>query len=71
MLEVSPQRVIIRANTADGLFYGVQTLRQLLPAEIMGEEKAAGVEWTVPSVSIKDKPRFSWRPMRASCRGAA
>lgn len=48
-LEVSPQRVDIRALSAAGLFYGLQTLRQL---------SSGGV---VPSVMIVDEPRFGYR----------
>ena len=53
--------VVIRAPKPAGLFYGVQTLRQLLPPQIEQSTKAEGVAWTVPGVKIKDKPRFVWR----------
>ena len=33
-LSVSPERILITAQQAPGLFYGLQTLRQLLPAEL-------------------------------------
>jgi hexosaminidase len=59
-LDASHGGVKIVAGTPAGLFYGVQTLRQLLPAEI----ESAGVadrEWTVPGVHIVDYPRFEWR----------
>lgn len=46
--------VTISARGHPGLFYGVQTLRQLV--------RAAGPEgWTVPSVEIADRPRFAYR----------
>jgi len=60
-LDVSPKRIDIRAAESAGLFYGIQTLRQLLPAEIFGNEKAEGLEWSVPCVNIVDYPRFGWR----------
>ncbi|MHC4741184.1 MAG: beta-N-acetylhexosaminidase, partial [Planctomycetota bacterium] len=60
-LEVSSKRIDISAAETAGLFYGIQTLRQLLPAEISGDEKVEGIEWTVPCVSIVDYPRFGWR----------
>jgi len=53
--------ITIAANQANGLFYGVQTLIQLLPKEIEGKEAAPNVAWTVPFVTIKDYPRFGWR----------
>jgi hexosaminidase len=52
--------VIIKANKTAGLFYGMNTLLQLLPKEIEGR-KPASVTWTVPLVKITDYPRFAWR----------
>lgn len=46
-----------------GLFYAVQTIRQLLPDKIESRIPVAGVKWEVPAVRIADKPRFSWRGM--------
>ena len=53
-------RVHISAPTAAGLFYGGQTLRQLLPPEIFSKE-AVTAAWTIPAVEIRDYPRFGWR----------
>lgn len=58
--------VIIMAPTAKGIFYGVQTLRQLLPPEIEHTDPTLvpqNVKWTVPAVEIQDHPRFSYRGM--------
>ena len=48
-LDVTPGGIDLRAGSPDGLFYGMQTLRQLY----------AGGE--VPCVSIRDNPRFGYR----------
>jgi hexosaminidase len=61
MLRVSPRRISIRAKEPAGLFYGIQTLLQLLPVQILSTTKVEGVEWKVPSVRITDYPRFGWR----------
>ncbi len=61
-LTVTKKAVTIASPTAAGLFYGVQSLRQLLPAEIYGHKKAA-IEWKISCVEIKDYPRFKWRGM--------
>lgn len=53
--------VKIRARTDAGLFYGTQTLRQLLPASILSPTTVAGESWFVPAVRITDYPRFPWR----------
>lgn len=61
-LKVSPTGIKISANTQAGLFYGVQTLLQIFPKEINAKKLVTSpVEWSVPSVSIMDKPRFGWR----------
>ncbi len=54
--------VIITAPTEKGLFYGAQTLRQLLPIEIFSSKKGS-VKWMIPGVEIRDVPRFGWRGM--------
>ncbi|MFZ4546164.1 MAG: beta-N-acetylhexosaminidase [Bacteroidales bacterium] len=52
--------IVIRANQPAGLFYGMQTLLQLLPKEI--ESKVVvKTKWTIPAVKITDYPRFAWR----------
>jgi hexosaminidase len=60
-LWVSKKGITIAANAANGLFYGLQTLFQLLPKEIESPTAVPGVSWTVPLVEIKDYPRFGWR----------
>ncbi|MHA1490086.1 MAG: beta-N-acetylhexosaminidase [Promethearchaeota archaeon] len=59
-LEVTQDNVNISALTPAGVFYGIQTLRQLLPPEI---ESAyiKNLKWSMPCVKIVDYPRFSWR----------
>lgn len=59
-LEVGPKSVTIAANQPAGLFYGMQTLVQLLPKEIESKTLAKA-SWTIPAVRITDYPRFGWR----------
>ncbi|GAA5161136.1 MULTISPECIES: beta-N-acetylhexosaminidase [Amycolatopsis] len=59
-LDVTKRGVTIRANTTDGLFAGVQTLRQLLPATIEAKTVQHS-RWVVPGGSITDYPRFGYR----------
>ncbi len=61
VLDVRPGRVTVRAPKPAGVFYGVQTIRQLLPPEIFREAKVVGVAWTMPALTIEDSPRFTWR----------
>jgi len=61
LLEVTKNRIEIQAAKPAGFFYAIQTLRQLLPAEIESGEKQNKVEWLVPVINITDCPRFKWR----------
>lgn len=58
--EADHQGVVIEANTSDGLFNGVQTLRQLLPNAIAADSIQSQF-WTVPGGEIVDYPRTSYR----------
>ncbi|MEZ0314401.1 MAG: beta-N-acetylhexosaminidase [Myxococcota bacterium] len=59
-LVVTPRGVVMAAATSAGLFYGGQTLRQLLPPEINGANLVRR-SWRAPSVDISDRPRFELR----------
>ncbi|WP_253769426.1 beta-N-acetylhexosaminidase [Goodfellowiella coeruleoviolacea] len=59
-LDVTDRAVVIRANTRAGLVNGVQTLRQLLPAQV-GSATPQRVDWTVPGGHVVDWPRFAER----------
>jgi hexosaminidase len=63
LLTVTPKRVVISGGSAVGLFYAVQTLRQLLPVEVENQQVIEGIKLTVPACEIKDEPRFSYRGM--------
>ncbi len=60
-LKVGASGVEISSSATAGIFHGVQTLRQLLPARIESEARVEGVKWAAPCVEITDKPRFRWR----------
>lgn len=61
-LDVKPGVVMIRAKTAIGAFYGVQTLLQLFPPAVYNTQKAlTKMKWQASACQIKDAPRFAWR----------
>ncbi len=60
-LQSTPEGVAISASTDAGAFFGMQTLLQLLPAEVESPAKIKRVAWTIPAVSIEDAPRFGYR----------
>ena len=57
----NPESVNITGNTYRGVIAGIQSLRQLFPAEIEADKKVSGMSWGIPSVQIQDAPRFGWR----------
>ena len=61
-LSVKTKRIDITAAKPAGLFYAFQTLKQLMPRNVMaGVPDESIKEWSVPCVEIADEPRFSWR----------
>ena len=59
-LDVTRSGVLVRARTAAGLFAGVQTLRQLLPARVEAKTRQRG-PFTVPGGRVLDHPRYAHR----------
>jgi len=59
-LSVQKDLIVLEAKTPQGIFYGMQTLRQLLPFQIE-RPYLSNVAWTVPCVEIEDAPRFAYR----------
>jgi hexosaminidase len=60
-LAVTTESISIFASKPAGLFYGLQTLLQLMPKEIESKQVVKNIPWTVPAVNITDQPRFGWR----------
>ncbi|MBM3444657.1 MAG: beta-N-acetylhexosaminidase [Bacteroidetes bacterium] len=60
-LHVTGEDVTIAANKSGGLFYGLQSLFQLLPYQIEGKSLITNFQWSIPVVEIRDVPRFGWR----------
>ena len=66
-LIVEPKRIEIIATTEQGLYYGIQSIYQLMPAQVYGDKKAKGIKWEIPCCRIEDEPRFSYRGMMLDC----
>jgi len=64
-MEVNPGGIVISASDRAGEFYAIQTLLQMLPAQVYrratGPDAMLIRQWELPCVSIVDQPRFSWR----------
>jgi hexosaminidase len=62
-LEITPKGITIHAKTAVGLFYAVQTIRQLLPVAVEKPMVINGLKLILPACEIADEPRFVYRGM--------
>jgi hexosaminidase len=62
-LTITPKGVFIHAKTAMGLFYAVQTIRQLLPVAVEKPVPQPGLQLSLPACEIVDEPRFAYRGM--------
>ena len=60
-LAASSDEVVLSASAPAGFMHGFQTLRQLLPPQILGAERADGIDWRIPALKISDAPAFGWR----------
>ncbi|HXO78151.1 MAG TPA: family 20 glycosylhydrolase, partial [Puia sp.] len=67
-LSITPSRIRLQANDPAGVFYGLQTLLQLLPADFAARSATGGTAATsgtskaaIPCADITDYPRFGWR----------
>jgi len=65
-LYISPEKIVLKANSAAGCMRGIQTLRQLRPPEFHQPNNNQHA-WGLPCLEIKDAPRFPWRGMLLDC----
>ncbi len=59
-LSISNSSIQLTASSETGLFYAIQSLRQLFPTSIFSESRVE-TNWIVPCLEIQDAPRFAWR----------
>ncbi len=61
ILDVEPNGITIKARTSAGFYYGFQSIKKMMPANVMAGKYDADQTYTVPCVSIQDEPRFGYR----------
>jgi hexosaminidase len=61
-MNISSKKIVLSANKPQGLFYGIQTLMQLLPPS-NGNAQTKNISYKIPCVTITDYPRFVYRGM--------
>lgn len=59
-IDINEKLLRITANKPAGIFYGIQTLRQLLPARIEQDSQQQG-PWEIATGSIRDYPQYPFR----------
>jgi hexosaminidase len=63
-LSVNNDKIAINGGSPAGVFYGIQTVLQLLPSEIYNKQRQKGISWKVKGVEIEDAPLYpAWRGM--------
>jgi hexosaminidase len=60
-LDIRPNRIFIIGYRPAGVFYGIQTLRQMLPVQVEALDQVSNARWSVPCAQITDIPRYKWR----------
>lgn len=60
-LKITSGGIEISAYKPAGIFYGVQSVLQMLPKEVKSPSKVDNIKWTVQCGEITDKPQFPWR----------
>ena len=60
-LSVTEKQIEIEVASGNGLFYAFQTILQLLPPQVFSISKIDNINFTLPCVTINDKPKYKWR----------
>ncbi|WP_375386093.1 beta-N-acetylhexosaminidase [uncultured Microbacterium sp.] len=60
-LSVDESGVTIAGGSPAGVFYGCQSLLQLLPADVHRRGRVRAAPWIIPAVEVADEPRYAWR----------
>ncbi len=60
-LNITSEGIEVKAKTSKGFFYAFQTIKKMLPANVMAHKYDARQTYSLPCVSIEDEPRFGYR----------
>lgn len=67
LLSVNLDNINIYALDAAGIFYGIQTLIQMLPNDVYSDDAEKIAEIDIPCMNINDNPRFKYRGLMLDC----
>lgn len=62
-IDVTSRKVYVKASALNGFIYAIQSIYQMLPAEIYGKNTCPELAWSLPYCEIKDEPAFAYRGM--------
>lgn len=60
-IDVTSRKVYVKASGLNGFIYAIQSIYQMLPAEIYGKNTCSELDWSLPYCEIKDAPAFAYR----------
>ena len=60
-LEIGANRILIRSEADEGIFYGIQSLLQLLPEAVQAGKPFDLAGFSIPGMEVVDKPKYAWR----------
>lgn len=66
-ISIDDKFCVVKASDDHGVFYAIQTIKQMLPAAIYGNSFKEKQKWELPCCTIKDAPRFAYRGMHLDC----
>ncbi len=66
-ISITKKAAVVRASDFSGVFYALQTFRQMLPVSIYGVKPDLKSSWRVPCCEIEDAPRFGYRGLLLDC----
>ena len=66
-LTVAQTGITLEATTATGFFYGLQSIKKMLPANVLLEQADLTAVYALPLVTINDAPRFAYRGFMLDC----
>ena len=64
---VTRSGAVVSAAGTNGVVYGIQTLSQSLPPAFFGDAAVPQEDWSVPCMTVRDKPRFAYRGLMLDC----
>jgi hexosaminidase len=62
-LSVNNSGISLNGGSAAGVFYGIQTMLQMLPPAVYNKQRQKGITWKIKGVDIEDAPLYAWRGM--------